>query len=171
MLGKKASSGMDLIYVAIALFTLSLIVYLCYTMLLGIQTAMTNSGQFQANALGMFASYVTAIAAWDYVFAIVLAGLIILTLVSGWFVDVHPVMFVISVLLYVATNIIAVALSNTFEVFQNNPSLVDASTTFTIINHVMQYLPYYMLLFFLVYVVALFGKPRTSNTGGTTFGY
>lgn len=93
----------------------------------------------------------------------VLATLIML--ISAWFVDVHPAIFIMAFIIVVAIIISAGVMSNAYEEFIQQDILINASAEFPMTNFMINNLPVIILIVGVALVIVLFAKFRFAQGG------
>lgn len=101
----------------------------------------------------------------DYMFLMLFMGLTISTIVTAFFIRSHPVLFVLSIILLFVILILAVTFSNVFEKISQQPSMANATNTYTIIPEIMGKLPLYIFGVFVLVALAFFAKAKMEEGG------
>lgn len=90
---------------------------------------------------------------------ILIAGMLFVgAAIAAYFLREHPVFAIFSVLLLFIMIIIAGIFSNAFESFSSSPEFANQTATYTGIISVMNYLPYIVLVFGSIIIIAMFAK-------------
>lgn len=97
---------------------------------------------------------------WDNAFVFFFMLLWIAMIVTSFFIDTHPVFFVISVLLLFFIVIIAGYMANTYEDFTTDEDLADFAGTFPKMDYIFGHLIQFVLAIFATTALALYGKSR-----------
>ena len=152
---------MDLLIIMIVLFTFALVIFLGYKILGSFNTeiqansAITAEGKAGANYI-----YAKFNPVFDKLFLFLFVGMLIATLIGAWFIDVHPLFFIVSVIVLIFLLIGVVALSNIFIEMLANPELSMLSASFPIITFFMSNLLYISIASAILVMLALYAKPR-----------
>jgi hypothetical protein len=93
----------------------------------------------------------------------VLATLVML--ISAWFVDVHPAIFIMAFIIVVAIIIIAGAMSNAYQEFTQQDALLNESAEFPMTNFMINNLPVIILIIGIALTIVLFAKFRFAQGG------
>jgi len=96
---------------------------------------------------------------------IVFGGLLLGLFATSFFIETHPIFVPIYGLLLVVAVLVAVPLSNAYEQLAADAHLAATSTTQTMVNFFMSYLPLMTLIIGLLALVITFAKP---GPGGAT---
>lgn len=96
---------------------------------------------------------------------VVLILFTIVMLISAWYIDTHPAIFIIAFILVIAVVIVAGALSTAFEEFTQTPEMIGAASDFPISVYVLGNLPVLIFVIGVALVIVLFAKFKYA--GGT----
>lgn len=96
---------------------------------------------------------------------VVLILFTIVMLISAWYIDTHPAIFIIAFILVIAIVVVAGALSHSFEEFTQTPEMINATSDFPISVFVLDNLPVLVFVIGVALVIVLFAKFKYS--GGT----
>jgi hypothetical protein len=99
---------------------------------------------------------------WDGIFIFVFVGLSIASIISAYFIDTHPLMLPLMLVILAFFIFLSAIMSNTFYNIESSNAFVDFAETFKIMHYVMSHLPIYIAIEGFMVMVALFGK---SNQG------
>ena len=96
---------------------------------------------------------------------VVMVFFTIVMLISAWYVDTHPAIFVIAFILVIAIVIVAGALSTAFGELTQSPELIDQANEFPISVFVLGNLPLLVFVIGVALIIVLFAKYK--NQRGT----
>lgn len=101
-----------------------------------------------------------AFTVFDYMFIFLAVGLGLFTVVSGFFIDSHPIFFAFSVLLLLPIVILTSAqITNVFNEIAISADMVAVSNQFPYIVLFMRNLPLFFLVMGILVAIAVHGKP------------
>lgn len=154
----KKGTIVDIIFVGAVLFLFAIVTLLSYT--LYNEFTDKTAGKLDESDAGktIVRESKRAFGALDYSFLLVFVGLFISTVVTAFLIKSHPVFFVVSILLLFILIFSAVLFSNIFEEVSEKPNLENASNTYVIIPHIMDYLPHYIFGLIIVTFIIFFSR-------------
>ena len=89
---------------------------------------------------------------------VVLILFTIVMLISAWYVDTHPAIFIIAFILVIAIIIVAGVLSTAFTEFTETPSMIAATNEFPITVFILGNLPLLIFVIGVALIIVLFAK-------------
>lgn len=101
---------------------------------------------------------------FPYIFVMTLASVIVLLLLSSYFIENNIVFLVVGILILMITILISVPLSNGYEEFRQELEFSETNSNFLIPNAIMDNLPFVIFFIGGVFLIILFGK-RTDGGG------
>lgn len=105
------------------------------------------------------ASYtLSSINGMDYVFIIVLIGMIIYMIVSASALDTHPAFFIAGLIMLAIFLVISFGIANSFQSLSASNDFVNESDTFAGMTFILNNYPIFLLGIGLIVLVALFAK-------------
>lgn len=163
----KKGSIIDLVYVGIILFSLSVMVLFGYLITDRFNTSIQANADVDANgkaaSTALLAHYPGII---DNSFLLLTIGLCIVTLVLAALVRVHPIFLVLYIIALAFIIIICAALSNVYEEMSLNPELSSLAANMTFMNAVMTWLPLIIGVFGSLLAIVMYKSWRE----GTSYG-
>ena len=102
----------------------------------------------------------------DYVVVSVFFILILVLIISGWFVGGNPIFMFIYFIVVVIGTLMSILLSNVWETVTQSASFGSTITAFPITNNIMLNLPIYVAVIGFIGLVVMFAKPYFSDGGG-----
>lgn len=132
-LGKKASL-LDSIYIAVAVIILMFLIVFAYKILSTTNTEVQAMGNIPTEAKTAINQVdIKYINVMDVVFILFWLASFIGALISAWFVDSHPVFFILSIIVLIVLMVAVVPLSNMIESVLSSSMLVSDVAKFPII--------------------------------------
>ena len=95
------------------------------------------------------------VSTFNNIFPLLLIGLVIMTLISAYYMGSHPVFFFVSLVVLLVVVILAVVFSNTFQQITTATEFGSTINTFNITNIFMKYLPFIMVIIVIIVVVVM----------------
>ena len=83
---------------------------------------------------------------------------VLVMLISAWFIDVHPAIFILAFIIVIAIIITAGIMSQAYQEFIQQPDLVNASAQFPMTNFMVNNLAVIILIVGVALVIVLFAK-------------
>jgi len=157
----KRASITDILVMIIILFTVAMTVMFAYKIMGGIRAQLAVNPQVSAAALAVYDKPYNAFPnTFDKVFLLLYVGLLLASLIGAWYVDVHPVFFVISLFLLIFFMIVAGVVNNVYATMMQNSNFSSFESQFPIINLFMGNLIGVMVITSALIMIALFAKPK-----------
>jgi hypothetical protein len=164
---KKGSIIFDSIWIIVFLVAFGLITiisYMLYTNWVNDAGPMlSNPDNVNSN---LFAKADTALKSLDYMFIFIIVGLTIMLIISAFSIQSHPIFFFISLIALVVIIIISAQFSNVFHDITHADEFINSSNQFSLINKVMDKLPFYITLMVIITLIVLYGKSKYDIGGG-----
>lgn len=156
----------DILYVMVGLFVFALVIFLVYTMFHSYHTSVQNDAAF-ANPNSQYAlnqGEVTLLL-FDKLFALAVALITIALLISSYYIDTHPVFYVISLIVAAVLIVFAAQLSNIYDEVRTADGLEDTVAKYPTINLIMQNMPLYIAIMIFLNLIIIYGKVRSLSGG------
>ena len=102
-------------------------------------------------------------------FPLLLIGLFGFGLVTALMGKSHPVFFFIGFIILAVAIILAVVFSNVYEGITDNENFVDSASEFGVISLIMDNLPLFIFLLFIVISVVLYGLNKNASPSGGNY--
>lgn len=96
---------------------------------------------------------------------LILLGLIIMTLVSAFFIQSHPVFFFISLIVLGVAVMLAVVYSNVYQTITEDTNFGSTASSFPVTNLLMQYLPFLIAIIVIALLIILSWRGSTGGGG------
>lgn len=152
----------DLAVILIIVFVLSFGLFiLSFFVNTGVGAILSHSEiNESAAAAQQFQNVVDQTSKYDYMFFMMFVGLIILTLITSWFIGGHPIFMFLYILVGIIMVVIAPALSNTWEdITVSGGAFGTTIAGFPMTNHILLNLPFYIAVIAFIGMVIMFAKP------------
>lgn len=163
-LGKKGFVQ-DIVMVIIFLFIFAMVTYFSLVIWNNFRDKSASSMEDTLVVREINDNIVRTFNIMDYMFLILFGGLLISTIVTAFFIRTHPVLFILTLIMLFTVLILAVTFSNVFERIQDQPSMQNATDTYTIIPEIMDNYPLYIFGFFILVALAFFAKAKFEGAG------
>ncbi len=102
---------------------------------------------------------------FQYIFVMIIASMLVLLILSAYFIDSSIVFMVIGIIIMIITIVVSVPFSNFYEEFSEEGEFETVHDNFSIINNIMNNLSYYVFFLGSVFILILYGK-KSSGGGG-----
>lgn len=96
---------------------------------------------------------------FDYFGLAVFLGMSLAIIITSWFIGGHPLFIAVFFLVMVGLVVGAMVLSNVWETLTQTATFGYLSSPLPITNHLITYLPIYMVVVGFLGMIAMFGKP------------
>lgn len=171
---KKGQSGLEEIFYVLAyMFAAAIFVFIIYFVYQQIKdpvdTAITDvlpAGEQSFNATIIANQTTGGLGLFNVLYPFLLMGLIIMCVVSVFFIDSHPVFFFISLIVLGVVILLGIVFSNIYQQITTDSQFGNTSTNFSVINIFMKYLPWVIAVIVIVVMIVLFGRPGGGSTSG-----
>ena len=162
---KKSKKGQtEVLFLIVIAFAFALTIYIGYKFINElnneIQADADSTTEAKAASLAVTSRYPTI---FDAGFIMFFVFVWIAILVSAWFIDTHPIFFIVSIIVFVFTIIVALALTETYTEFLLDADFVGFNTTFPMINFILNNLALFTLFIGFSVIVVLYGKAKVNN--------
>lgn len=104
---------------------------------------------------------------FPYLFVMIIASMIVLFVLSAYFIDSSIVFFVVGFIILIITLVISVPFSNFYEEFRTEGEFSTTNDAFLIPNLIMDNLPYFVFFIGGTFLLVLYGKK--SDGGGQVY--
>ena len=149
----------DILMLAIFMFVLGL------TIMVGYLTLSSVNTQFQSQAsIGTVGQGIVNDATnkytglWDGIFGFLLVGLSLAAIISAYFVDTHPILFPMMLIVLAAYIVVSGALANAYFAVESASAFSSFAENFRLMHYIMTHLAYYVAIQGFLIFVALFAK-------------
>lgn len=161
--GKKGNFVLDIGLIMIIVFFLGLMLItlrLVYTPIDNVIQGIEDNGasdEIQADHSAMTNNQTTV---FDWLYLLVLVSLAITLWVSVWFIDTHPVFFIVVFIFIILYALVSMALSNSFTSLLTDNSLSPTAQQFIIMPFIMNNIVAIMIGIGFITGILLFAKTR-----------
>jgi hypothetical protein len=157
---KKGFVG-DIIFILVFIFITVISIAAGYMIYHNYTDSIANVQAFNTSEnANITAMAFTTLNSFDYSFIFIVVGLVILTIISTFSIQTHPIFFFISSLLLVIAVIFAGVFANVFEIIMGKAAFSGASAQYVVITYFMDHLPTMMLIIGAILLIILFAKGR-----------
>lgn len=156
----------DLPIIVVVLFGGALAIFVAYLVLSSLITAWPVGLAGSTQSLYVMNAGLAALTVFDTMFLLYAFGMGMVVIVSGFFIDSHPGLFVFSVLLYLPIVIVTSAqISNAFYAIASSSTFVSISNTFPLISTLILNLPLFVLAIGILTAIVVHGKQSGGGMG------
>lgn len=165
--GKKRKSGVrfvkgditEIIYATILIFITALVILIVYKIMLDWNANVQDRGLLGDRGAGYFQTHTDSYpGTFDAIFTFLLVGLGAVLIISSFMVRSHPAFFMITFLIYLIFIVFWGVMANTYDEFANASELQDLREEFTMMEYLMEYFPFVMLVISSLIAVIQFAK-------------
>lgn len=162
----KKGDIQDLIMIAVFIVGFAMAGIIGYRFFIEFNDKIEDTGFFTNESLEMMNETETRMpAVFDGGLLVVFVLATLVMLISAWFVDVHPAIFIMAFIIVIAIIISAGAMSNAYQEFTQQDALLNASAEFPITNFMVGNLPIIILIVGVALTIVLFAKFRFARGG------
>lgn len=155
---RKAFVG-DIMTLLIILFILAITIMAAYLMLNRINDAFQATPDIGAAGQAIVnestSKYVNL---WDGIFAFLLVGLSLAAAISAYFIDTHPLLLPLLLIVLVAYVFVSAAIANAYWEVESSDAFSSFAESFRMMHYIMNHLAIYAAIEGFVVFVALFAK-------------
>jgi hypothetical protein len=159
-MNKKGFVG-DIIFVLVFIFITVVCIAVGYTIYNNWTDATEDMEMFNTSINeNITASANVTLAGFDYLFIFIVVGLVILTIISTFTIQTHPIFFFISSLLLVIAVIFAGEFANIYDTIVGTTGFTGVEGAYPVVTYFMNNFPTMMLIFGAILLVILFAKEK-----------
>ena len=149
----------DVFYLVLTVVVLAIIFMASWTIMNQMKPSLDAklTGDVAHNAT---ANALQAIGSFDYLLIFIMVGLLIATIISAFFINTHPVFFVLSLLMFILFMIVVPVLGNVFDAFAGDSGMSEAAEEFNVTTSFMDDLPKYFVVMCGIVLISLYAKYR-----------
>lgn len=155
-------SVFDLMYI----FTFLLIFSACTIVAFMLLGEVGPSLSLNPTSTGVIASATTAVGSFDGLFVFMVFGMIAVSAILAYFVDSHPIMFVISFIVYIFVVMISGTISNVYQEFIAADYISASAASFPLMTQIWLQLPTIAVIAGIIIMVVAFAKYRGAGGYG-----
>lgn len=163
----------DMIFMVAMLLVFAIVTVLSYKIWsdmspqLNVTLSQANGGTLAAGSALAMVQTSTTLLSFDYLFAFLAFGSLIAIVISSFWLDSHPIFFVVSLLAFIFTFIPLAVLGNVYSNFETDPAIQAAASNFPFMESFFMNLPTIGLVFGVLIIIILYskfrGKPNASG--------
>lgn len=151
----------DVIYMVVGLFMLALTIIIIFVILSHLNDTWQSTEELGNESQEIMENYHSSyVNLWDYAFLFMLIGLFIAVIISSFYIDVHPIFFIISIILLIGVLIVTGILSNTFIELVSTDAVSSEASSFTIIPFVMNHFVMIICIMAFIIVGVMYAKNK-----------
>jgi hypothetical protein len=156
-------SVMDLLYIFVFLLFFSTCTLVAFVINANVGPQLNALSPGGAAAI---ASGTTALIAWDGLFVIITFGMIMAAFVLAYFIDSHPVMFIVSFIVLIFVVMISAVLSNVYQSMKAaSPDFVTAAASYPLMTQIWLQLPTIAAISGVIILILAYSKLRGGGVG------
>ncbi len=157
---KKGFIG-DVMTIVIFMFVMSLTILVGDLVLSSWNTQVQNTPSMGSTAQTLTQNQTSGwINLWDGLFGVIFIGMSLAAAMSAYFIDTHPIMFVLVIIMLAVFIIASGAIANTYYGIETATGFSSFSLSFRLMHYIMNNLALYCLLEGALIGIALFTKAR-----------
>lgn len=161
----RKANVMDVIFIVITLIVLGVGFFFIKYVFDDINTDLLADNDLSPQAKATLSQGNANYTSWsDYTVGFVFFGMLISILITSYLIDVHPVFFVISLILFVFVIFVGVEISNGFQEIVGDSELLSLQDDYPITMFITENLVMILIATFVLMSIILYGK--TSGVGG-----
>lgn len=156
----KSKKGVvtEIAYFVLFLFIAAVVIMITAKVYTSLQDGIQSSSLQSANTDALFQKTDNAYKTFDSMFLVLVVGLCIGIIISAFFINSHPIFYVITILLWPIVVIISAALSNAYESLMAVSAMQQSTISMTTIPFVLDKLPYISIILSILIMVAMYAK-------------
>lgn len=156
----------DILYIMMGLFVFALTIFFVYKMYNEYNIAVNDIPEFQGDTVQhVLDQGQTTLLLFDKLFALAVALVTIVLLISSYYVDTHPVFYVVSLIVAAVLIVFAGQLANIYDEVRNADGLVEVVAKYPTINFIMSNIPIYIAIMIFLSLIIIYGKVRSFSGG------
>jgi hypothetical protein len=149
----------DMALILVILIGLSMTVLIAYTMNVEVSDAMNASGAIEEVHLNKSVYAIQdTLGVYDSLFIVIFVSFLLLTIGGVWYIKTNPLFFVVGIVGLVLLTFVGGIMSNVYESFAADSTMVAAANAYPYMSFSMLNLPPLMVVFGGIVVVVLFAK-------------
>ena len=164
----KRGNVTDVLYLVVVLFFIGIFCFIGFWTYSRVTGLMINSSVINESSRAVDALTISQdkSSMWDYFAMAVFIGFAISIIVTGWFIGGNPLFMVIYFLVLSCGVVVTMVLSNVWESFSTASVFGFATSPLPITNWLLSNLPIVLVIVGFLGMVAMFGKPYITSSGG-----
>ena len=147
--------------IGIFIFILAIVILIAYTVLSTFSQkaqSMPSMGDTGKNILQSQTD--RYIPLWDSLFGFLFIGASLAAAISAYFIDTHPIFFILTIIMLGIFIAIGAVISNAYYSVETSAAFSSFSSSFQLMHYLMNHLAHYILVEGALIVIALFTKAR-----------
>jgi hypothetical protein len=160
MHSKKAFIG-DVMTILIFTFIMGLTIMVGYLLLSSWNTQVQASDSMGTIAQDLTQDQTTKYPGlWDGLFGVIFIGMSLASAISAYFIDTHPIVFALCLVILAVFIIVGAVLSNTYNAIETSGIFASFASSFRLMHYVLNNLGMYAAVEGFLIMIALFTKAR-----------
>jgi hypothetical protein len=161
---KKGNLG-DMMFITVFFLAFCMVTIIAYLLWTNMVPTMTTTfsqmpGGMSANSQLAIDQTTMTLLSLDSLFAFMIIGTFIAIVISSFWLNTHPVFFIITLLAFIFQFTIYAILGNVWGNFETDPAVQAAASNFGLMEAIWQNIPTIALFFGAVVIIILFSKIR-----------
>lgn len=163
----KAGSARDVILIIVVVFVMGIAAFIMNYMGNTAITQMVNTPAINESTEAVTAlnSATDVNNRFDYIVFGCFIGFVLAMMITGWLVGGHPIFMFIYFIFVIIAVVVAVVLSNTWEMVSTSSVFGTTIANFTITNHLLTNMPIYAAVIGILGLIVMFAKPFIAGEG------
>lgn len=158
----KKGSVFDILLLTIILFAMTFFIILGYKTMTEINTEFQNSADLSSNSK----TYISDLKGrfvnlFDGIFITIMIILSIAIGVGVYYLDLHPIFYLVSLFVIIFIIIIAAVFANSFSDLTDDPDLETQKDEFTLMPYVMEKFPFFIMVLTFLIIIVMYAKNRS----------
>lgn len=159
---KKANFAIEAVTLIVILLAFGLVVVIGSKMATEVNTQIQASNQLSPHAKTIIDDAVTGYPSlFDNLFVVVFVLIFMAGLASAFFVDYHPIIFYLSLLLIIIFTLLVAIFGNVFDDITSNSQLSSEAVKFSMMNFITQHILIIGIVMVFTMAVVAFAKARS----------
>jgi len=157
----KNGTVFDLVVIFAVLLVFGIVIVISFSVFSDIKDTLQEQPEFQSGAAGQaLESGQALLLNFDYLFAVALVLLTLSLLITSFFIDAHPIFFILSMVALTIFIALAAIMSNVYDEVTTSAELTAARDSFPIMNFFFDNYPFYLLIVGGLAAVVIYAKIR-----------
>lgn len=162
MMMNKKGGAMDIFFIMMIIFVFALMSIIALTFYDKYTEGIEGNAAFNTTWNDDIETQSRAtLLSFDAILPFLMLGLLIVVIVSSFYIRTHPLFFFISLFILILAIVVAAIFSNVFtNIVEGQSDFQSSSANFTIITYIMDHLPSFIMLIGGLLLVILYAKSR-----------
>ena len=157
----KKGQDVNLLFAIVIFLALGIVIVAGFRVVKELNTAVSRMPTATQEAKDITQRVETNYVLWfDILFLIIFVLVFIALIASAFFIDTHPIFFIISMIMVVITGFIGGYIANAYSSFAETPTIQPDASSFVIIPYIFSHYIAIIVVVGIVTLIALFAKLR-----------